>query len=189
MNRREFITGCSLTAAAAIAGCKHPISDDSMRKIAFAFGGTTGLVLDQIDGIDAKSRNAIIDIVNRGYTIVPAEGQTIFDAWKEVAKRHVEALVLDGTITATQGDLILSAFDLVLKGVALLIERHPEIGTYGSLTVSAIEGFCNGFLAVYKPVDANDSCSDCTVDVKAFKALKSSHEARNVKFASIRLRR
>lgn len=183
MNRREFLTGCSLTAAAVLTGCKHPPTEDGIRKIGAAFGAATGLVLDQCD-LDAKSRNAIIDIVNRGYTVVPAEGQTIFDAWKEVAKRHVEALVLDGTITATQGDLILSAFDLVLKGVALLIEKHPDIGTYGALTIAAIEGFCNGFLAVYKPIDANgvctDCCEDCLIDVKAFKVLRKSAEARQV---------
>ena len=183
MNRREFLAGCSLTAAAVITGCKHPPTEDGTRKIATAFGAATGLALDQCD-IDAKSRNAIIDIVNRGYTVVPAEGQTILDAWKEVAKRHVEALVLDATITVTQGDLVLSAFDLVLKGVALLIEKHPDIGTYGSLTVAAIEGFCNGFIAIYKPIDTNgsctDCCEDCTIDVKAFKALRASAEARSV---------
>ena len=187
MNRREFLKGCTLSAVAAVSGCKHAPTEDGMKKIAYAFGGTTGFALDQYD-IDEKSRNAIIDIVSRGYTVVPDEGQTVFDAWKDIAKRHVESLVTGGRITAMQGDLILSAFDLVLKGVALLVERYPDVGTYGSLTVAAIEGFCSGFLAVYKPaasdVECTDCCEECTIDVKTFKALKRSAEAGKVSISS-----
>lgn len=183
MNRREFLTGCTMAAAAVVTGCKHVPTEDSVRKIASAFGGTTGFVLDQCE-LDSKSQDVIIYIVTLGYTIVPSEGQTVFDAWKDIARRHVESLVTGGRITAMQGDLILSAFDLVLKGVALLVERYPDVGTYGSLTTAAVEGFCNGFLAVYKPADQNgvctDCCEECTIDVKTFKALKRSAEARKV---------
>ena len=188
MNRREFLKGCTLSAVAAVSGCKHVPTEDSVRKIASAFGGTTGLVLDQCE-LDSKSQDVIIYIVTLGYTIVPSEGQTIFDSWKDIARRHVESLITGGRITAMQGDLILSAFDLVLKGIALLVERYPDVGTYGSLTTAAVEGFCNGFLAVYKPADQNgvctDCCEECTIDVKTFKALKSSEEARKV---AIRIR-
>ena len=112
----------------------------------------------------------------------------MLDVWKAVAKQHVDALVSDARITATQGVLILSAFDLVLKGVTLLVEKYPDVGTYGSLTVAAIEGFCSGFLAVYKPASSDgectDCCEECTIDVKTFKALKRSAEAGKVSISS-----
>lgn len=195
ISRRNFIAGfTAVGGAVALQGCHTVPTEDAMRRIGYAFGASTGLVLGQCD-IDDKSRNVIVDIVNRGYQIVPAEGQTLWDAWRDVAARHVADLILKGKITATQGDLILTGFELVLKGLKLLVERKPEIGTWGALTVAALAGFCDGFLAAYKPVNGENGCEDgccedgccrLTIDQKAFTALKAATEARTFRLKALR---
>lgn len=188
ISRRSFIGGAvSVGAAATLAGCKAIPSEDAINKIGLAFGATTGLVMDQCD-IDDESRNVIIDIVNRGYTVVPAEGETVYQAWKRVAAQHVAKLVADGKVTEIQADLILTGFDLVLKGLTLLIARHPEIGVYGAITIAALKGFCDGFLYVYKPVNANQDLAEVTIDAKALKELTGSRERSAVGVKALRIR-
>lgn len=183
ITRRSFLAGATaIGVTAAVNGCKTVPSKDTMRKLGLAFGASTGLVLDQC-ALEDKARNVIIDIVNRGYMVVPAEGQTIFDAWKETAESHVATLITDGKITTTEGDLILTAFDLVLTGFAILIDRNPEIGTYGELAIVAIGGFCAGFLTVYKPANATNGCDgSCEIDMQVYRALQVSTEARALGF-------
>lgn len=179
ITRRSLLTGATAIGVATVVnGCKTVMSTEAMRKLGLAFGASTGLVLDQC-ALEDKARNVIIDIVNRGYRVVPAEGQTIFDAWKATAENHVATLITDGKITTTEGDLILTAFDLVLTGFALLIDRNPEIGTYGELAIAAIGGFCAGFLTVYKPANAANGCDgSCEIDMQVYRALQVSTEAR-----------
>lgn len=190
ISRRNFLTGAgALGAAAALPGCHTLQTEEKTYAVGTAFGGTTGLVLDQCD-IEAEVRNRIITIVGLCRTVVPKEGQTVWDAWYESAKAYVDAAVQGGELTPTQGDLILAGYSLVLKGLKLLVERHPEVGTYGALTVAAIGGFCDGFLAVYKPIDGEhgceDGCCEITIDQKAFKALKASAEVRSFRLKALR---
>lgn len=181
ISRRNFLVGAGATGvSAAVIGCHTLPTEDKMYGIGVGFGGSTGLVLDQCD-VEPEVRNRIIEIVNICRTVVPQEGETVWDAWSRSASAYVGELVKSGKLTAVQGELTMAAFNLVVKGLKLLVERHEEVGTYGALAIAAIGGFCDGFLSVYKPADANGDCPDCceggcTIDANAVRKLRKSGE-------------
>lgn len=181
ISRRNFLAGAgAIGVSAAVTGCHTLPTEETLKKIGTAFGGATGLVLDQC-AIEPEVRNTIILIVGKCRGVAPQEGETLWDAWLKAAKIEVADLVTAGTLTKTQGELVLVAFELVLKGLQLLVEKHPEVGTYCSLTVAAVGGFCDGFLAVYKPADGGcDGC--CEIDMQAYKALQKTFEAKALGF-------
>ena len=176
ISRRNFLAGAgAIGVSAAVGGCHTLPTEDTMRRIGTAFGGATGLVLEQFD-VDPDVRNTIITIVGKCRGVAPQDGETVWDAWMKAARNEVADLVTAGKLTKTQGELVLVAFELVVKGLQLLVEKHQEIGTYCGLTVAAIGGFCDGFLAAYKPANAA-AAESVEVDAAAYGALRRSREA------------
>lgn len=179
--RRSFILGGAATVA--VSGCRFVPTPDQGKVIGKGVGGATGLVMDPCVE-DDKVRNAIVDVAERIGRCAPQEGETVRQAWTRIANVHVKELVDDGKITQIQGAAILAAFDLLMKGWMIIEERHPQVKTWSELTVAVVGGFCEGFLAVFKPVNC-DSCDDCTVDPKAYKVLLKCDEVRSCRKASL----
>lgn len=177
--RRNFILGGA--AAAALSGCRSVPTPGQGKAIGKGVGGATGLVMDPCVSDDGV-RNAIVDVVERIGRCSPQDGETVREAWTRTANAHVKELVDAGKVSQVQGSAILAAFDLLLKGWAILEERHPQVKVWSELTVAVVGGFCEGFLAVFKPVNGAP-CGDCTVDPKAYKALRDSREFMRMRHA------
>lgn len=184
ISRRNFLAGAgAIGVSAAVSGCKYPPSDEKGRKIGVGVGGATGLVLDAC-GLDDESRNATIEIVTGICTTTPQEGETIEQCWTRIAEETVKRLQEAGKLTSAQAAAVLAAFKLVIKAWQILEERHPEVKAWCSFTVAVVNGFCTGFLAVYKPANCNGGCDEgcCEIDMQAYKALQTTAEAKALGF-------
>lgn len=180
VSRRNFILGGAATAA--LSGCRFVPTPDQGKVIGKGVGGATGLVMDPCVS-DNDVRNAIVEVAERIGRCAPQEGETVREAWTRIANAHVKELIDAGKITQVQGAAIIAAFKLLLAGWAILEARHPQVKVWSELTVAVIGGFCEGFLAVFKP--ANEApCDDCTVDPKAYKALRNARECYELRFAA-----
>jgi len=154
-----FMTVLMCASLLFVSGCKTLPTPETMETTSYAIGVSTGLVANMTK-IDDDSRNAICDIMGAVATVIPEDGQTFEDAWMDVAKRHTQALIDKGTITQAQGELILAAVRLAVKGIDYVFIRYPEAKQYKELVTAATRGFCNGFLTVFKPVNGEKvSCT------------------------------
>ena len=142
-----------------VLGC-HTLPDTStFSALGKAGGSTTAIVMltvekSQEGGIDADVHNATADIVARVTQVIPQPGQTLEEAWTPIAQSHTDQLVKEGKITAIQGAAIMAGFKLIVTGFAALEERYPNIREYRDRIEAALNGFGDGFLSVYLPVNA-----------------------------------
>ena len=192
ISRRDFIAGAgSACAIGAVAtGCMTVPTAETARMGGVAVGSATGIVLDQCE-VENEVRSRIIELVGLCRGVAPQDGETVWDAWTRTAGVRVDDLVASGKITKLQGDLILVAFSLVVKGLQILVFRHPEVGIYGEIAIAAIGGFCDAFLEVYRPDDASGAvdCQGCLpVDAAALRELRTSFELDDLRVKSMRVR-
>ena len=188
ISRRNFLVGTSVIGVSvAFSGCKAPLNDEKGRKIGVGVGGATGLVLDAC-GLDDDSRNAVVGVVGEINRVVPQEGETVADVMSRVAQKYVDGLAKAGKLTPAQATAVNAAVTLLLKGWGIIEERHPGVKAWCSLSATVVGGFCDGFLAVYKPV--NGECGDgcCEIDTKAFKMLQDSTEIHALRTKALRCR-
>ena len=186
ISRRNFLVGTGVIGvSAAVSGCKFPLNGEQGHKIGVGVGGATGLVLDAC-GLDDDSRNAVVGVVGEINRVVPQEGETVTDAMSRVAKKYIAGLEKAGKLTPAQATAVNAAVTLLLKGWGIIEERHPVVKAWCSLSAAVVGGFCDGFLAVYKPV--NGECGDgcCEIDTKAFKMLQNSTEVRSLRIKALR---
>lgn len=158
-----------------LAGCKTVPSEDTLFSTSYAIGVSTALVINQTKISDAD-RNVIIEIMNEVKYCCPTAGQTVVDAWSGVAKAHIAELVKKGEITEIEGQLILKTFDLVASAGDYMIRiRWSKIGQYTDLVLAATNGFCDGFLVVFKPANVNRFAAPVArdYDVEAYNYLMS----------------
>ena len=188
ISRRNFIvcTG-AIGVSSAVSGCKFILNDEKGRKIGVGVGGATGLVLDACE-LDDDSRNAVVGVVGEINRVVPQEGETVADAMSRVAQTYIDGREKDGKLTPAQATAVNAAVTLLFKGWGIIEERHPVVKAWCSLSAAVVGGFCDGFLAVYKP--ANGECGDgcCEIDTKAFKMLQDSTEVRALRIKALRCR-
>lgn len=176
---------CLATALACIGlaftGCKTVPSNEMMYTTSYAIGVAAGMITNETK-IDDDSRNAVCEIMAIVRTVTPATNETFEVKWMKVAEEHVAKLVEKGKLDKAQGEIVLTAFKLACKGIDYMFEvRFPKAKQYKELVTSAIDGFCDGFLLVFKPAnpeECNDCCVDCcergvTFDVNAYRYLKS----------------
>lgn len=141
-----------------VLGC-HTLPDaDTFYALGKAGGGTTAIVMMTVEksqegGIDADVHNATADLVAMVTQVIPQPGQTLEEAWTPIAQAHTDQLVKEGKITAIQGAAIMAGFKLIVTGFAALEERYPNIREYRDRIEAALNGFGDGFLSVYLPVN------------------------------------
>lgn len=121
----------------------------------YAIGVSTAMVCNMTK-INDKDRQIVIDIMNEVKYCCPTAGQTVVDAWTETAQDYVKKLVDAKEITEIEGKLILKTFDVVASAADYMVRiRWPKIGQYTDLVLAATNGFCDGFLTVFKPANVN----------------------------------
>lgn len=87
--------------------------------------------------------------------VVPGTNETFSSAWTPIAKDHVQKLVDAKKIDAAQANMIVLAFDVVMKGADYIFDvKYPEARQYANLIEAAAHGFCGGFLSKFKPANA-----------------------------------
>ena len=147
---------CSLALALAmLMGCTP--SAEQIKNTATAIGYAAGLVANQTE-IKDDARNAIVEVLNEVRGCIPAEGQSFVDAWEPVIKSKVEELVAAGKINAATGELVKTVALMAAKGVDYLFDvRFPKAKQYAELVAAGASGAIDGFLTVFKPVDARDA--------------------------------
>lgn len=154
---KKLMLALAAAVTVAIVGCKTIPSTDKMYVISEAIGFSTGMVVNETK-VDDATRNAIVEIMGIVCECVPETNQTFEAAWTPIAKAHTQKLIDDGKITEQQGTLIMAGFGLVAKGIDYIFEvRYPEAKQYKDLVCAAIDGFSNGFLTVFKPVNVNSA--------------------------------
>lgn len=169
-----------LTIAAAImavcVGCKSVPTDGQMYTASYAIGVSAGLVANMTK-IDDASRNAVIEIMNKVDSCIPATNETFSAAWTPIAAEHIAKLVEEGKIDAGQGILIAKTFEVAVNGIDYLFNvRFPKARQYQELVEAATHGFCGGFLTVFKSANSSmgfSSSSSATYDVEAYDYLKA----------------
>ena len=83
-------------------------------------------------------------------------------------------LVADGKITDTIGTVSLVTFRIVVKGIDYIFDvRYPKAREYKELVSAAVSGFTSGFLAVFKPANAEVKGMELKVDMEAYEWLKA----------------
>ena len=157
-------------ALATVMGCTPTASQ--INATATAIGYAAGLVANQTN-IKDDARNAIVSVLNDVRTCIPLEGQSFVDAWTPIIKEKVAELVSAGKINETTGTIVTSVAIMAAQGVDYLFDvRFPEAKKYEELVAAGVSGAVDGFLAVFKPVNADheeDGCEDCTLRSKARK--------------------
>lgn len=143
-----------LVAAAAlvITGCKSVPTADKIYSAAQAVGCASGLVANETK-LDDKSRTAIIEIVAIVKDVVPADGQTFADAWAPVAQKYVAELVAAGKLKEGQATLVTGGVAIAATGLDYVFSMYPKAKEYKDLVSSAVNGFSEGFLLTFKPVE------------------------------------
>lgn len=174
-NRRDFMKGVFMATAtvgvgSTLTGCKSIPTAEAMYSTSLAIGYATGMIANQCK-IKAEDRQVVIDIVNIVSQTIPEQGQTFEEAWTPIAKAHVQKLIDEGKIDQKVGDIILSAFAVVVKGIDYIFEvRYPKAKEYKDLVVAAIDGFTTGFLTVFKPENPETVNGEC--DANCERALR-----------------
>jgi len=172
--RRVFLSlSAAAIAAAAFTGCKSVPSDETMYTTSYAIGAAAGLIADQTK-IDDATRAKIIEIVGIVSTVTPAADKTFEETWLPIAKDHTAKLVDEGKITSDQATLIIGAVTVAVKGIDYVFVRYPKAKLYEGLVVSVINGFTDGFLTAFKPVNTAvvRGVDRVTYDVDAYIWLK-----------------
>ena len=159
------------------AGCKTMPTPAQIETSSYTIGVSTALVCNMTK-ISDRDRAVIIDIMNDIQYYTPTSGQTLAEAWLDVAQKHVDGLVKKGEITEVEGKLIMKAFDTVVSAADYMIRvRWPKISEYTDLVAAATHGFCDGFLAAFKPANADRFAvrtASRDYDVEAYNYLMST---------------
>ena len=137
-------------------GCKKELpTADTMNKVATSIGIAAGTVANMTK-IDDTSRNVTCDIMNKVREFVPAKDQSFTDCWVPVAEAYIKELKDAGKINDLQESLIKSGVKIASNGIDYIFDkRYPKAKNIEELTRAATSGFIDGFLTVFKPVDAN----------------------------------
>lgn len=178
---RNILTALMAAAAATvtftIVGCKSLPTPDKMNSVAYAVGTASGLVANETK-IDDKSRETVIEVVTVVKGVVPTNGQTFVEAWVPVADVYVAELVAKGKLNEGQALLVKGGTTIVATGMDYVFKAYPKAKEYEDLVVAAVDGFTDGFLTTFKPVNlakvpgASGSSRSAEYDKEAYIYLK-----------------
>ena len=168
---KKLMCGMMALALAAIVGCTP--SEEQIKQTATAIGYAAGLVANETP-IKDEARNAVVEVLNEVRACIPAEGQSFAQAWEPVIKSKVAELVAAGKIDAATGELVTTVALMAAKGVDYLFDvRFPEAKQYANLVAAGASGAIDGFLTVFKPVDAK-SATAIEYDKEAYEFFKKN---------------
>lgn len=170
---KKLIAIVCASVALFLSGCKTVPTPAELETASYAIGISTAMVCNMTKITD-KDRQIIIDIMNEVKYCCPTAGQTLAEAWTQVAKDHINKLVEQKVITEAEGQLIFKTFDLVVSAGDYMIRiRWPKIGQYTDLVLAATNGFCDGFLVAFKPANINGFAAPVArdYDVEAYNYL------------------
>ena len=170
---KKLIAIICASVALFLSGCKTLPTPAELETASYAIGVSTAMVCNMTK-ISDKDRQIVIDIMNEVKYCCPTAGQTVVDAWTKTAQDYVKKLVDAKEITEAEGLLIFKTFGVVASAADYMMRvRWPKIGQYTDLVLAATNGFCDGFLAVFKPANANGFAASVTrdYDVEAYNYL------------------
>ena len=152
---KKLIAIVCASVALFLSGCKTLPTPAELETASYAIGVSTAMVCNMTK-ISDKDRQIVIDIMNEVKYCCPTAGQTVVDAWTKTAQDYVKKLVDAKEITEAEGLLIFKTFGVVASAADYMMRvRWPKIGQYTDLVLAATNGFCDGFLAAFKPADAD----------------------------------
>lgn len=150
---KKLILGTIMSVALVLTGCKSIPTPAEIETVSYTIGVSTAMVCNMTK-ISDRDRQIMIDIVGEIRYCCPMSGQTLAETWTVVASNHVAVLVTEKKITEAEAKVIFDVFNTVLSTADYMVRtRWPVIGERIDLAVSATSGFCNGFLAVFKPTN------------------------------------
>ena len=170
---KKLIAIVCASVALFLSGCKTLPTPAELETASYAIGVSTAMVCNMTK-INDKDRQIVIDIMNEVKYCCPTAGQTVVDAWTKTAQDYVKKLVDAKEITEAEGLLIFKTFGVVASAADYMMRvRWPKIGQYTDLVLAATNGFCDGFLVVFKPANANGFAAPVTrdYDVEAYNYL------------------
>lgn len=151
INRKNFLFGLFGigVAGVGIEGCTTIPTIDTIKSGGIAVGKAAGFVVKNIE-IDENGKRTIAYILKKAQFCIPTGDETFEGKWGAIAKEHIGILVSRGDIDEKKGELLYSAFVIILKGVEYLFAvRYPAAKAYTDLAVNGIAGFVEGFIMVY----------------------------------------
>ena len=160
----------ALVAAMTLVGCKTVPTTDKMYATAYSVGCASGMVAAETK-VDDKSREVIIEVVSIVKEVIPAAGKSFQDAWVPVAKAYTETMVKAGRLDPTQAILVVGGVTIAATGLDYVFKAYPKARTYEELVAAAVNGFSEGFLTTFKPLDT-DVRSAVEYDKAAYSYLK-----------------
>jgi len=168
---KKIVYGMMALALAAIVGCTP--DEAQVKKTATAIGYAAGMVANETP-IKDDARNAVVEVLTEVRTCIPEEGQSFADAWAPIIKEKVAELVKAGKIDAATGELVTTVALMAAKGVDYLFDvRFPKAKQYANLVTAGAGGAIDGFLTVFKPVDAK-SATAIEYDKEAYEFFKKN---------------
>lgn len=150
---KKLILSTIMSVALVFTGCKSIPTPAEIETASYTIGISTAMVCNMTK-ISDKDRQVMIDIVGEIRYCCPTSGHSLVESWTVIASNHVVDLVKEKKITEAEAKVILDVFDTVLVTADYMVRtRWPVISERIDLAVSATSGFCNGFLAVFKPTN------------------------------------
>ena len=155
-----IFTGCDKTLPSA----------DQMETTSKAIGVAAGYVASQTK-LDSDAKAAVVEIITKVSTSVPAKNQTFEEAWTPVAKEVVAKLVADGKLKSGQDVLVLAAVNVATKALDYEFNvRYPKAKEVTELVNAAVRGFTSGFLSTFNVGD-NLKAAPANMDKEAYEYL------------------
>ena len=155
---KKFMLGLMALATIGIVGCTP--TAEQINGTATAIGYAAGLVANQTK-IKDDARNTIVLVLNDVRSCVPAQGQSFEAAWTPVIKAKVAEFVAEGKIDEATGAIVTSVAVMAAKAIDYMFDvRFPKAKQYEELVRAGVSGAVDGFLAVFKPVNDCDGCSE-----------------------------
>ena len=164
-----------VAAAAALAGCKTQLpTADQMFAKARLIGASAAMVANKAD-LDATERAAVQGIIHEANACAPSEGQTFQDLWIKIASDRVQQLFDDSVIDKDQEEAIVFAVTVAAKGFEYFVNvRFSKVKEYEDVTAAAVHGFCDGFLATFKPAELASASAGVGYDKPAYEYIMSA---------------
>lgn len=165
-----------IVALTTLVGCKTLPTPPQIGSSARLIGTSTGLVVNAM-GVKDETKKQVLDILNTVCSAIPSSTETFVKVWVPLAKVEIDKLVEKGEMDAAEGDMVLTAFTLVCKGVDYIFEvRYPKAKAYRELVEAAVDGFTQGFASAVNPYALKANSVEMEYDVEAYEYLKASIE-------------
>lgn len=147
---KKIMTIMLAALMAVLVGCDPKLpTPEKMEATSKAVGVAAGMVANQFK-IDAETRAAVKEVMEKVAEVTPAADKSFTDAWTPVAEEVIAKLVADGKITDAQATIVKMAFQVAVKGIDYIFDvKYPKAKEAKELVDAAVRGFTSGFLSVF----------------------------------------